>query len=58
MAVLEMNAVKRAQADRDHDSWLRRQAVQIAAQLPEDRGDALAVLAYARKLTETFLAED
>lgn len=35
--------------------WRRRQAVQIAAQLPDDPKDALAVLALARELVEGFL---
>jgi hypothetical protein len=37
------------------EGWLRRQAVQIAAQLPEDPQDALAVLELAKTLVETFL---
>jgi hypothetical protein len=39
------------------DSWLRRQAVQIVAQLPEDRDQAISVLAYARVIVEKFLGE-
>lgn len=35
--------------------WLRRQAVQIAAQLPENPDEAVAVLELARKLVEGFL---
>lgn len=35
--------------------WLRRHAVQIAAQLPEGPADALAVLEYARIIVESFL---
>lgn len=58
MAVLELSAGKQAAAERRHNSWLRRQAIQIAAQLPEKREDALAVLAYAKTLTEDFLGED
>ena len=41
-----------------HNAWLRRHAVQLAAQLPEDTEQALAVLDYARVLVETFLSED
>ena len=34
---------------------LRRLALQIAAQLPEDLGDARIVLAYTREFLEGFL---
>lgn len=37
------------------DAWRRRQAIQIASQLPEDSQDALAILSYARELVEGFL---
>jgi hypothetical protein len=40
------------------DRWLRRQAVQIAAQLPDGRDDALAVLRYANELVTRFLEAD
>ena len=36
-----------------HNVWLRRHAVQLAAQLPEDTEQALAVLDYAI-LVESF----
>ena len=36
-------------------SGLRRQAIQIAAQLPDNTTDALAVLDYARALVVGFL---
>lgn len=39
-----------------HQAWHRRHAVQIAAALPEDIEDALAVLELARQLVEGFLA--
>lgn len=35
-----------------NDAWEKRQAIQIAALLPEDRDAALRVLAHARKLVE------
>lgn len=35
---------------------LRRLAIQIAAQLPEDNADALVVLEYARELVVSFLS--
>ncbi len=37
------------------EMWLRRQAIQVAAQLPEKREDALRVLEYARDLVTEFL---
>lgn len=38
-------------------SWLRRHAIQIVAQLPENTDDACIVLELARELVESFLAE-
>jgi len=38
------------------DMALRRAAVQVAAQLPADLEDALAVLTYARQIVTEFLA--
>lgn len=35
--------------------WHRRQAIQIAAQLPDDPADALIVLGLAKNLVESFL---
>jgi uncharacterized radical SAM superfamily protein len=37
------------------EMWQRRQALQIAAMLPDDPNDALQVLSYARELVEKFL---
>ena len=39
----------------NHNNWHRRHALQIATQLPEDTGDALLVLDFARQLVEKFL---
>jgi hypothetical protein len=39
------------------DRWLRREAIQIVAQLPDDESQALMVLEYARQLVVGFLAE-
>lgn len=36
-------------------NWQRRQALQIAAMLPDDPEDALQVLAFARVLVERYL---
>lgn len=38
--------------------WLRRQAIQIAAQLPENTEDALLVLDLTKALVEGFLREN
>lgn len=37
--------------------WLKRQAIQITAQLPENTDDALAVLEHAKALVEGFLMD-
>lgn len=37
------------------ENWMRRHAIQIAAQLPEDPKEALAVLELTRDLIEGFL---
>ncbi len=34
----------------ERERWLRRQAMQIVVQLPEEEADALQVLDYARTL--------
>lgn len=39
----------------DKANWQRRQALQIAAMLPDDPRDAIQVLAYAKVLVEKFL---
>jgi hypothetical protein len=38
--------------------WLKRQAIQVVMQLPDDKAEALRVLDYARRLVTDFLAED
>lgn len=43
---------------RAHNQTLRRHAVQIAAQLPDETADAIRVLEYARQLVTGFLADD
>ncbi len=43
---------------RGSEAWLRRQAIQIACQLPDDPVQALKVLAYASELVNGFLAAD
>lgn len=39
-------------------TWLRRQAIQLAAQLPESPEEALVVLGFAREIVERFLTPD
>ncbi len=41
----------------EEQNWLRRQAIQIAAQLPENADDALQVLDLAKSLVSGFLKE-
>lgn len=38
--------------------WLKRQALQIVMQLPDDQQEALRVLAFARGLVLDYLKED
>lgn len=44
-----------ADAPPEDDSWRRRMAIQMVAQLPDNRADALAVLSYAEKLIREFV---
>lgn len=44
--------------NRVDEMWLKRQAIQIASQLPEDQAKALAVLEYARMLVTDFITKD
>lgn len=39
------------------ERWLKREAIQLVAQLPDDQTQALKVLEYARQLVVEFLAE-
>lgn len=41
----------------DETLWLKRQALQIVMQLPDEREEALKVLGYARELVDGFLSE-
>jgi hypothetical protein len=38
------------------DHWRRRQALQVAAQLPDEPEEALTVLRHAQTLVRSFLA--
>lgn len=53
-----MSEDKRTGAAIERDRWLRRQAVQIVAQLPENEQDALQIIAYARELQAQFIGHD
>lgn len=48
----------KAQTDEAKEMHLRRQAIQVCAQLPEEREDALRVLDYARELVTAFMHRD
>jgi hypothetical protein len=50
--------MERSLSEPGQDVWLRRQALQIACQLPENEADALKVLEYARELVSGFMAAD
>ena len=39
------------------DAWRRRQALQVAAQLPDNPKEALTVLRHAETLVRSFLAK-
>lgn len=48
-------ATQKEKQDRSHDAWLRRQALQIGSQLPENPADARVVLNHMMELVDTFL---
>jgi hypothetical protein len=59
-----MRSVNRKSAERPvnspratrEDHWRRRQALQVAAQLPDEPEEALTVLRHAQTLVRSFLA--
>jgi hypothetical protein len=53
--VLEFRGAKAPVPAEEHEVWLRRQAVSVALQLPENQSDALAVLGLAGELIRDFL---
>ena len=53
MSVVEIQSA--AIVRNEHNQYLRRQALQIAAQLPENVADARAILKHAATLVEGFL---
>lgn len=53
-----MPLVDGSKCRRNNDKWLKRQALQIVVQLPDDPGEARAVLDYARSLVREYLGED
>jgi hypothetical protein len=46
-----------SQAKTSRERWLKVQAMNVVAQLPEDSDEALRVLSYAQQLVVEFLAE-
>ena len=52
---LDPNNKKRGGNDGGDDSWIKRQALQLAAQLPDNNGDALKVLEWTATIVR-FLA--
>lgn len=53
--------VELAHADANQNEetlWLKRQALQIVMQLPDEKQDALRVLGFARDLVLDYLNED
>ena len=54
MSVISL-AQKEKLSDKGHDYWLRRQALRIVNELPEDAADALQILEYAKKFHAELL---
>ena len=59
LKVVSMNAKRaRGRLSETKQRWLRHQANNIVAQLPEDEAEALYVLEHARRLVVEFLHGD
>lgn len=56
MGNIELLHCARRAKDTARDAWLRRQAIQIASQLPESGDEAMYVLEYAKTIVSDFLA--
>lgn len=54
MSVLQLSDAK-ARQDSSHERYLKRQAIQLASQLPESPQDAAAIIAHMETLLRTFL---
>lgn len=57
--IIQMSAMRKKPVVRitaPRKAWLRRQAVNLAAQLPENPDEAQYVLEAAKELLESFLA--
>ncbi len=50
MTIPGMPLAEREANQAERERWLRRQAMQIVVQLPEDEAEALQVLDYAKRL--------
>lgn len=55
-SVTSIEGYRRSRAP-GRDQQLKRLAIQLAAQLPDDAAEALDVLDHVRTLLETFLAD-
>jgi hypothetical protein len=49
---------KRGRGPGGNQLWMKRLAIQLAGQLPENKDDALRVLAYTGKLVREFICDD
>ena len=54
MSVISL-AQKEKTFDKGREYWLRRQALRIVNELPEDAADALQILEYAKKFHAELL---
>lgn len=52
-----ISLIQKQKSPNPKEAALKRLAIQIAAQLPEDGDEALAVLEYAETLVRSFLGE-
>lgn len=57
MKVIQMPTRKKMGQSAEEVAALKRLAIQVAAQLPENERDALLVLEYAETIVRSFLAE-
>jgi hypothetical protein len=55
MVITRLHAGENRRIDPEHEAWLRRQAVQLAAQLPEKPQDALEIIRHMETVVRTIL---
>jgi hypothetical protein len=53
----DVEASVKSEDGRSRDRWLRLQAVQVIAMLPENEEEALRILAYAQELLQKFIID-